>query len=93
MPHKRHNYTKASDMEKAKICVYPQYDRALPHWKCLLQCCTDCPCINIPDQESDHQYSETTPSIRFHIYHDIAQCTAHGRIPLKGKKICHMCKQ
>ena len=26
------------------------YDYALPHWKCVLQCCADCLCINIPDQ-------------------------------------------
>ena len=23
---------------------------ALPHWKCVLRCCYDCLCINIPDQ-------------------------------------------
>ena len=32
------------------------------------------------------QYEETTPSIRFHVYHIIARCTAHGRILLKDKK-------
>ena len=36
---------------------------------------------------------ETTPSIRFHVYHIIGRCTAHGRIPLKDKKICYMCEQ
>ena len=36
---------------------------------------------------------ETTPSIRFHIYHFIGRCTAHGRITLKGNKICYMCRQ
>ena len=36
---------------------------------------------------------KTTPSIRFHIYHIIARCTAHGRIPFKDKRICYMCKQ
>ena len=47
---------------------------------------SDCLCINIPDQEIDNQNSETTPSSRFHIYHIIARCTTHGRIPLKDKK-------
>ena len=55
-------------------------------------CCTDFPCINIPDQETDNQCSETTPSIRFHIYHIIGRCTSHGRIKLEDKK-CYMCKQ
>ena len=31
--------------------------------------------------------------IRFHIYHIIGSCTAHGRISLKDKNICYMCKQ
>ena len=25
-------------------------DYKLPHWKCVLRCCYDCLCINIPDQ-------------------------------------------
>ena len=36
MPHGRHIYAKASDMEKATICAYPQSDNELPHWKCAL---------------------------------------------------------
>ena len=50
-------------------------------------------CINIPDQEITKKHEEKTPSIRFHIYHIIGRCTAHGRIPLKDKKICYMCEQ
>ena len=49
--------------------------------------------INIPDQEKDNHYSQTTLSIRFHIFHIIARFTDHGIIPLKDKKICHICKQ
>ena len=80
-------------MIKATICAYNQSDHALSYWKCVLRCCDDCPCINITDQETSNKYSETTPSIMFHIYHIIARCTAHGIIPLKDKKICHICKQ
>ena len=39
------------------------------------------------------KHEETTPSIRFHIYHFIGRCTTHGIITLKDKKICYMCKQ
>ena len=92
-PHRRHIYYKESDISQATICAYPKSDHALPHWKCVLRCCYDCPCINIPDQETDNHNSDTTPSIRFHIYHIITCCSAHGRIPLKYKKICYMCKQ
>ena len=93
MPHGRHSYAKSAYMAQATMCEYPQSDHALPQWKCVLWCCAEFPSINIPDKETDNQYSETTPSIRFQIYHIIARCTDHGKIPLKDKKICYMCKQ
>ena len=31
MPHGRHIYAKASDMTKATMCTYPQYDHTLPY--------------------------------------------------------------
>ena len=81
MPYRGHIYAKASNMAKATMCAYPQSDHALPHWKFVLWCCAKFPCINLPDQETDKKYEETTPSIRFHIYHIIGRCTAHGIIP------------
>ena len=38
------------------------------------------------------KHEETTPSIRFHIYHIIGRCATCGRISLKDKNICSMCK-
>ena len=67
MPHGSHIYSKAYNMEKVTMCTYPQYAHVLPHWKCVLRCCAKCPSINLPDQETENQYSEITPSIRFHI--------------------------
>ena len=93
IPHGRHIYGNAYDIEKAKMGAYPQSDHALPRWKCVLRCCAVFPCINIPDQETDDQYSNTIPSIHFHFYHLIARCKKHGRIPLTDKKICYKCKQ
>ena len=93
MPHGSHIYSKASDMANATMYKYPQSEHALPHWKCVLRGCVDCHCINIPDQETTKNHDETTPSIRFHIYHIIGRCTSHGRIPLKDKNICYMCEQ
>ena len=93
MPHGRHIYSKTFDLEKATMCPYPQSYHALPHWKCVLQCCAKFPCINLTDQETDNQCSETTSSIRIKVYHIIGRCTDHGRIPLKDKKICYMCKK
>ena len=75
------------------MCKYSQSDHALPHWKCVLRCCADFPCINIPNHETYNNNSDTTPSIHFHIYHTIGRCIAHGRIPLKEKKIYYMYEQ
>ena len=75
MPHGRHIYVKASDMAKATICLYPHSDHALPHWKCVFRCCAKFPSINIPEQDTDDQYSNNILSIRFHVYHLIARCT------------------
>ena len=30
--------------------VHLTSDHALPHWKCVLRCCANCLCMNIPDQ-------------------------------------------
>ena len=72
MPHGSHIYAKEFDMEKATICAYPHSDHALRHRKCGLQCCFKCPSINLPDQETDDQYSNTSSSVSFHIFHLIA---------------------
>ena len=55
MPHGSHMYAKASDMAKATIYTYPQSDYTLPYWKCVLRCYAECPCINLPDQETEQQ--------------------------------------
>ena len=73
-------------MANATMCTYPQSDHALPHWKCVLRCCDECPYINITDQETNKKHEETTPSIRFHIYNIIGNYTDHGIITLKDKK-------
>ena len=93
MPHGRYIYAKSSDMENATMCAYTQSDYASPHWKYVLRCCSKCSCVNLPDQETDDKYSNTRPSIIFHIYHLIARCKAHGRLPLNEKKICRIFKQ
>ena len=39
------------------------------------------------------KHDENTSSLKFYIYHIIGSCTNHGRISLKDKNICYMCKQ
>ena len=81
MPHGRHICAKFSDMVNAKTCAYPQYNHAFPHWEYVLQYCAKFLCTNLLEQEADYQYSNNRPSIRFHIYHLIANFTTHGSIP------------
>ena len=88
MPHRRHIYTKAYDMERATMCDNSQWDHALPHWKCVLRCCAQCSSINILDQETDDKHPKPSPSISFHIYHLISRCIKHGRLLWTDKKIC-----
>ena len=63
MPHGRHIYAKAYDITKEKMCAYPHLDHSLPLWKCVMGYCAKCLSVNIPDQEIDDQYSNTSPSI------------------------------
>ena len=93
MPHGRHIYSKAYGMAKATMCAHSQSDHTLPHWKCVLRCCAKCPSINLPDQETDGQYPDTSPSICFHIYHIITRFKKHGRLPLTDKKSFLKCQQ
>ena len=92
-PHGRHIYAKSYDMAKATVCANSQSDHALPHWKCVLRCCAKFPCINIPDQETDDKNPNPSPSISFRIYHLIARCTKHDRLPLTDKKMFSECQQ
>ena len=92
MPHGRHNYAKSYDMSNATLCAYSKSYHALPHLKCVLQCCAKCPSINLPSHETDDQYPDTSPSISFHIFHLIARCTTHGRLPLTDNKSCCKCQ-
>ena len=92
MPHGRHIYIKSYNMAKSTICVYPQSDHTLPHWKFVFRCCAKYPSINIPDQDTDDQYSNNSPSNIFHIYHLILRCTTHGRLLLNDKNNCSKCK-
>ena len=93
MPHGRHIYAKSYYMEKSTMCAYSQSYHSLPHCKFVLRCCARCPSINLPDQETDDQYPDTSPSICLHVYHLIVRCTKHGKPPLTDNKMCRKCQQ
>ena len=92
MPHGRHIYAKASDMVKATICTYPQSDHALPHWKCVLQCCAECPYVNIPDQETDKNMRKQHPQLGFKFMKSLDVVLPMVELHRK-KENMYMCKQ
>ena len=57
-----------------------------------MRCCAKFTSINITDKEADDQYTNISTSISFHIYHLIARCSTHGRLPLTDKNNCCKCK-
>ena len=65
MPHGCHIYAKESDMAKATLCTYTQSDYALTHWKCVLRCCDDFPCINLTEQEPYKNMKKKHPQLGF----------------------------
>ena len=79
-------------MEEATMCANLHYDHVLTYWKCVLRGCAQCPVIKIPDQETYDKHPNPIHSIRFHIYHLIAHCKEHGRLPLSDKKSCWECQ-
>ena len=93
MPHGRRIYAKAYDMGKSTMCAYSQSDHALPHWKYLLRYCSQCPSINIPEQETYGKYPNPSHSISFHIYHLIVHCKKHDMLPLTDNKSCQECQK
>ena len=86
MTYGSHIYAKLYDMTKETMCAYPQSYHVLPHWKCVLQCCAKCLSVNLPDQETDDQYSNTILSNSFNIYNIITRCTIYGRLLLTESK-------
>ena len=93
MQHGCHIFSKSYDMAKATVCAYSQSDHALSHWKYVFRFCAKFLSINLPDQEIDYQYPNTSPVVRLHIYSLIAHCTKHVRLPLTDNKMCRRCQQ
>ena len=55
MPNGKNMIYTEYEMAMETMCEYPSSNYALPHWKCVLRCCTKCPCIDLPCTKSDHK--------------------------------------
>jgi hypothetical protein len=56
----------------------------LPHWKCVLSRCSNCPTYPVPHEEKGT--NDESPMIRFHVYENFSQCTIHGLLTLRAKE-------
>ena len=68
VPHDCHIYGTAADILMYKMCEYPPSQHAIPHWKCVLHCCSNLPIIYLTDQELDMHHSTASTSTRFNKY-------------------------
>ena len=92
MTHGKHVFHTASDMAMATMCEYLSSIYALPHWKCVLCYCAQCPQINIPSTESDQHNSNVIPIMQLHCYQHIARCNVRVRRPFNEKKQFQLCE-
>ena len=67
------------------MCAYPSSQHALPHWKCVLSCCENFPCIDLTYQELNQFRTTACPTIRFFVYNVITWCKVHCQQSLENK--------
>ena len=48
MPHGKHMFPTASDIDMKKMYAYPSLNYALPHRKWVLHCCAQFPWTDLP---------------------------------------------
>lgn len=82
-------HAKAKDALQSMQC--PCIDRlGLPHMRCILGECTQCPAYPCPREEQ--ATGPAAPTINFHIYKTVTRCSKHGLLMLNSK-VCAHCEQ
>ena len=81
IPYGHHIYITASDMDIDTMCDFPPYKHALPHWKCVICCCSNFPNIFTPVQEWHNTTHTMCPTIHFHVYIVVPHFIVHVRHP------------
>ena len=52
-------------MANATTCAYPHSDNALPHWKCVLRCCANCPKLIFLTKKKRKNMKKQHPQLGF----------------------------
>ena len=73
------NHIHKTKTETYMLIMFPfPYDlHALPHWKCVLRCFSQCPSTIIPGQKSKKDKINTCSTVSFHVYRNLSRCTFH----------------
>ena len=71
------------------MCSYPLENINIPHFRCVLKCCNNCPALSVPDEEISME--RQLPRIKFHVYKDIYRCSLYGQLPLIDGDRCLSC--
>jgi hypothetical protein len=59
------------------------------HWNCVLRQCSVCP--QYPIHVKEQRTNNDAPTISFHVYLPVTNCTQHGRLPERAKT-CPSCE-
>jgi hypothetical protein len=60
-----------------------------PHWNCVLEQCYNCPKYPVPEEECGKD--KQAPTIKFHEYANITECSLHGVLTFQAKE-CLQCE-
>ena len=73
------------------MCDSPQKYINMPKWSFVLNCCSECPGVFVPDAEmNDGDYGDI-PFILFYHCENISSCFLHKHLLTKHSKTCPLC--
>ena len=66
LPYVEPLFPRAKDAPFASMCDFPEKDIKLPKCSCVLNCCSECNGVFVPDAENNCEEDVNLPLIIFH---------------------------
>ena len=73
------------------MCDCPDKDIKFPKWSCVLNYCSECTDVFVPDAEMNFDEDVDLPFIYFCFYQNIISCPLHKNILPEHGKTCPSC--
>ena len=73
------------------MCDFLDKDIKFPRFSCLLNCCSECPGLFVPDAEINGDKYVDLQFIRFNHYENISSCSLHKQLLPDHGKTCPFC--